>query len=60
MRTLAIIFGILLLLPGLCFLGFGVMFSFGGPSSSGFGFSELAIGVVITGVAVALLWPRSK
>lgn len=54
MRAVAIIFGILLLLPGLCFLGFGLVFTFD-KYSSGFGIGELLIGLVVTGVAVALL-----
>jgi len=54
MRALAIIFGILLLLPGLCFLGFGLLFTFD-KYASGFGITELLIGFVLTGLAVALL-----
>ena len=60
MRVLMVIFGVLLLLPGLCFLGFGGMFAFNGvtyPQSGlgGIGFIELVIGGLVTWGAVLLI-----
>ena len=56
MRVLAILFGILLLLPGLCFLGFGFYFTAaGGMGLSPFGIIELVVGGLITWGAVALI-----
>jgi hypothetical protein len=57
MRALAIICGILLLFPGLCFLGFGIAFT---PSNGtrAFGLVELVIGGLIMWGAIALLRGR--
>jgi len=60
MRVLAVIFGVLLLLPGLCFLGFGVTFAFNGYGMTGFGLIELVIGGLITWGAVLLIVNYSK
>jgi len=63
MRVLAVIFGILLLLPGLCFLGFGGMFVTSGFSAGGmggFGLVELLIGGLITWGALLLIINFSK
>ena len=60
MRVVAIIFGILLLLPGLCFLGFGLLFTVQGHGIEPFGLIELAIGGLITWGAVALLTSGSR
>jgi hypothetical protein len=60
MRVLAAIFGGLLLLPGLCFLGFGVGFTFSGYGMTPFGIAELVIGALVTWGAVALLINSSK
>ena len=59
MRVLAVLFGILLLLPGLCFLGFGVFFV---ANRGGwiFGLIELGIGGLITWGAVLLIINYSK
>jgi len=54
MKALAIIFGVLLLLPGLCFLGFGLIFTFGGGGMQGLGFIELVIGGLTMWAAIAL------
>jgi hypothetical protein len=54
MRALAVIFGILLLLPGLCFLGFGFAF-LGGSGMQAFGLVEVVVGGVITWGAIALI-----
>jgi hypothetical protein len=59
MRVLAVIFGILLLLPGLCFLGFGFTFAVDRYSWP-FGLIELAIGGLITWGAVLLIINYSK
>jgi hypothetical protein len=59
MRVLAVIFGILLLLPGLCFLGFGVTFVVG-RGTAPFGLIELGIGGLITWGAVLLIINYSK
>jgi hypothetical protein len=59
MRILAIIFGVLLLLPGLCFLGFGVTFATN-RGSWPFGLIELVIGGLITWGAVALIAGKSR
>jgi len=55
MRALAIIFGILLLLPGLCFLGFGIAFATGGQGLTQIGLIELVVGALITWGAIALI-----
>lgn len=55
MRVLAIIFGILLLLPGLCFVGFGLMFAGGGQGFTVIGLVELAVGALITWGAIAMI-----
>ena len=60
MRVLAILFGIILLLPGLCFLGFGAMFTFTGNGMTEFGVIELVIGGLVTWGAVALFISGSK
>ncbi|HZY50172.1 MAG TPA: hypothetical protein VFE64_10370 [Devosia sp.] len=60
MRVLAVIFGVLLLLPGLCFLGFGASFTFSGYGMTAFGLLELAIGGLITWGAVLLIINYSK
>jgi hypothetical protein len=55
MKVLAIIFGCILILPGLCCVGFGMMFTFaGGGEMSQLGMIELALGVVVTAAAVGL------
>ena len=58
MRVLAVIFGILLLLPGLCFLGFGAIFTIN--NAWQFGLLELAIGGLITWGAALLIINYSK
>ncbi len=60
MRVLAVIFGILLLLPGLCFLGFGLIFTVQGRGIAPFGLIELGIGGLITWGAVLLIINYSK
>jgi hypothetical protein len=61
MRVLAVIFGILLLLPGLCFLGFGVGFTFsGGGGMTEIGVAEIVVGGLITWGAVALLMSAGR
>ena len=60
MRILAVIFGILLLLPGLCFLGFGLFFAVQGHGIAPFGLIELGIGGLISWGAVALLTSGSR
>ena len=63
MRILAVIFGVLLLLPGLCFLGFGVLFASSGfhaGGMGGFGLIELVIGGLITWGAVLMIINYSK
>jgi len=60
MRVLAVIFGVLLLLPGLCFLGFGSSFTFSGDGMTAFGLLELAVGGLITWGAVLLIINYSK
>jgi hypothetical protein len=59
MRVLAVIFGVLLLLPGLCFLGFGLNFA----TSRGaemIGLIELGVGGLITWGAVLIIINYSK
>ena len=60
MRILAVILGILLLLPGLCFLGFGLFFAVQGHGIAPFGLIELGIGGLITWGAVLLIINYSK
>ena len=60
MRVLAVIFGVLLLLPGLCFLGFGVGFTFAGYGLTPFGLVELVIGGLITWGAVLMIINYSR
>lgn len=60
MRVLAIIFGILLLFPGLCFLGFGVVFTLSGNGMTGIGLVEAVIGGLVTWGAVLLIINYSK
>jgi len=55
MRVLAIIFGILLLLPGLCFLGFGLMFASSGQGFNIIGLVEIVVGALITWGAIAMI-----
>ncbi len=55
MRALAILFGVLLLLPGLCCLGFGLIFASGGQGGTAFGLIEMVVGGLITWGAVALI-----
>lgn len=56
-KILAAFLGLLVLLPGLCFLAFGVMFAFTKPDH--YGFTRLApqqfvIGAVLTVVAILI------
>jgi hypothetical protein len=60
MRILAVIFGVLLLLPGLCFLGFGLDFTFSGDGMTLFGLAELVVGGLITWGAVAMIINYSR
>ena len=60
MRVLAIILGVLLVLPGLCFLGFGVIFTFSGNALTPYGIIEIVVGGLVTWGAVALLNYRGK
>jgi hypothetical protein len=55
MRVLAIIFGVLLLLPGLCFLGFGFMFASSGQGFTWIGLGEIVLGGLITWGAIAMI-----
>ena len=55
MRAVAIIFGILLLFPGLCFLGFGLVFATGGQGLTQIGLVELVVGGLITWGAIAMI-----
>jgi hypothetical protein len=55
MRVLAVIFGILLLLPGLCFLGFGFAFAGSGPGMNVIGIVEIVVGGLITWGAIAMI-----
>lgn len=55
MRALAVFFGILLLLPGLCCLGFGLMFATGGNGITMIGLIEMVVGALITWGAVAMI-----
>lgn len=55
MRILAVIFGILLLLPGLCCVGFGLMFTFNGYGMTPIGLVETGVGALITWGAVLLI-----
>jgi hypothetical protein len=55
MRAVAIIFGILLILPGLCCLGFGVAFSFSGYDMTTIGIIEALFGAALTAGAIALI-----
>jgi hypothetical protein len=61
MKIVAIILGILLILPGLCFLAFGVGFAFsGGGGMTEIGAVEIVVGGLITWGAVALLMFGAK
>jgi len=65
MRVVAVIFGVLLLLPGLCFLGFGGTFTLSGVQypQSGLaiiGLVEVLIGGLITWGAVLMIINYSK
>lgn len=65
LRALAVILGLLLLAPGLCFLGFGgtflaSMFSYFDSSGLVFALVLLAIGALITWGAVLLIINYSK
>lgn len=55
MRVLAIVFGVLLLFPGLCFLGFGFVFAGSGQGFTWIGIAEIVVGGLVTWGAIALL-----
>lgn len=60
MKALAIVFGLLLILPGLCCLGFGLAFSFSGYGLTEIGIVEAIVGALITWGAVALIISGAK
>lgn len=59
MRVVGVILGVLLLLPGLCFLGFGGTFVFNNYTWT-FGVIELVVGGLITWGAVLMIINYSK
>jgi len=58
MPGLAIFFGVLLLLPGLCCLGFGLLFATGGNGGTVIGLLEMVVGGLITWGAIVLIQGR--
>jgi len=55
-QIVSLIFGLLLLLPGGCFLFFGIGMTADGGEMSGIGPPLLIIGLLIAAVAVLCLW----